>query len=129
MCPMMSWSTKCDLALGDAVGGARRQPQRPEDALDQRGLEARVGGRLLERVRRLRRREELLQVAERQPAAVARHADLLERVAALAHPRHQARVGDGVGRPLAVVLRDQAAALPAAQRRGRRTDLACDVRG
>jgi len=49
-------------------------------------LQAGVGDGLLERVGRPRRREQPLQVAEREPAAVAGRADLVERVAAPAHP-------------------------------------------
>jgi len=118
-----------ELAGGDLVRGRRGQPERRDDALDQRRLEARLLRRLLERVRRHGGREQLRQVAEGQPPALAGGADLLERVAALAHARDEPRVRDGGRRPAAVVLRDQPAGEPAAQRRRRRTDLEGDPRG
>ena len=65
------------------------------------------------------RREQLLEEAEAQPALVRRRPDLLQRVAALAHPDHHARLTDRGRRPLAVVLRDQPLPDPTAQGRGR----------
>ena len=94
------------------------EANRDVDTLDQRRLQPGVGRGLLQRVGRLLRREEVLDVAEGQPAGVAGPADLLERVPALSQPGHDPRVGGRGGRPpaVAVVLGDQALAGPPSQR-------------
>ena len=75
------------------------RPERREDALDQRRLEAGLANGLLERVRRRRGTGAALQVAEGEAPALAGRADLLQRVAALAHARDEPRVRDGGRRP------------------------------
>ena len=60
------------------------------------------------------RREQVLDVAEGEPAGLAGAADLLQRVAALAQARDDAGVGGGGRRPAAVVLRDHALVAPTA---------------
>ena len=95
----------------------RVEAHREEEALDQRGLEPGVGGRLVERVRALVRREDLLDEAEGQAPALDRLTDLLERVAALAQARDDARLGDRRGRPAPVArVRHEAVLRPARER-------------
>jgi hypothetical protein len=78
-------------------------------------------------VRRLQRRQQLLEEAEREPAALDGDADLLERVPALADAGDEPGVADRGGRPRAGVLRDEAAVDPAAQRGGGAAEPARDL--
>src|SRR5205823_14212593 len=73
--------------------------------------------------------EEVLDVAEGEPAGLRRAADLLQRVAALAQPRDEPRLRGGLLRPAPVgALRDEARALPPAQGLGRHAGAPRDLR-
>src|SRR5207253_8433173 len=93
-------------------------------ALDQAGLQRRRARHLLERVRPVSTREELVHVTEREPAVLARLLDLLERVAVLAQVRDEPRVLGGGPRPAAAIVGDDSLVAPAAQGRGRDSRLA-----
>ena len=64
-------------------------------------------------------REQVLDVAEREPPIADGPPQLLERVTALAHPRDDAGLGGGGRRPAAVLDRDHLRLRPALQRRRR----------
>jgi hypothetical protein len=118
-----------EILIGEALPFGGREAERAPHALDQRGLEPCAVGGVVQRVRAVRAREQLLQVAVGEPPALHRGADLTDRVAALAQPGDDPRLGDrGVG-PVAVGQRDEAGADPAPQRGGRDVDPAGDVRG
>ena len=63
--------------------------------------------------------QQVLDVAEGEPPVADRPAQLLERVAALAHPRHHPGLGRGGRRPAVVADRDHLRLRPALQRRRR----------
>ena len=109
---------RLDVLVGQLVEPAGGQPQARPEALDQRGLETCELGRLVERVKRPLAVEHVLDVAVGEPALVTRALDLLERVAAVAQPRDDPRMGHRGARPFAaaVHLGDDAVTRPAAQR-------------
>ena len=96
----------------DRVGA---EPDRRVDPLDQRRLEPGLGGGLLQRVGLAPRREQVLDIGERQRAALAGPVDLVQRVAALAQAGDDPRVRGGGQRPMPVVLWDQAVLGPSPQ--------------
>src|SRR5689334_12299532 len=65
-----------------------RRAEDDEDALDQLGLEARLGGHLSDGGLLPWPREEILGEAEGEPPLAAGALEVVERVPALAHPRH-----------------------------------------
>ena len=100
------------------------EPEARPDPRDQSGLEPRLLGDLVERARLAVVREQLLDEPVREPPLLAGAANLLERVPALAQPRHDARMGDrgrGPLRILAVHAGDDAGLRPALERRRRHT--------
>ena len=114
---------RAHVVLGEVLGPAGREADARPDPLDQRGLQADLLGRLLEGDRRGPiGREEVFHEAVGEPPLVARAAQLLERMAALAQARHDPGVG-GRGRSpallVAAVLGDHAGLCPALER-GRR---------
>ena len=110
-----------EVLVGDLLERVRVEAHREEQALDERGLETGLGGRLLERVGALVRREHLLDEAEGQAPALHGPPDLVERVAALAQARDDARLGHRRRRPAPVArVRDQTVPRPA--REGLRGD-------
>ena len=115
------------VVLGDLLARRCREADRAPDALEQRRLEPRQLGRVLERVGRRAVREEVLEQAVGEPARFGRRADLVHRVAALAQPRDDPRVRDRGRGPLAVGERHEAVAGPAAQRVGRDVELAREL--
>ena len=76
---------------------------------------------------RLPAREQLVHVAERQPAVLARPLDLLERIALLAQARDDPRVDRAGAGPAAAVVRDHPLLAPAAQGGRRDARLACGL--
>ena len=106
-----------EVVVGEALHRRRVEAHREEHALDQGGLEAGVGGGVLERVGALVRRQQLVDEAEGQPPALGRRADLVERVPALAQAGDDPRLRHGRARPAPVARpRHEAVARPAAQR-------------
>jgi hypothetical protein len=95
-----------------------REPRRRPDPLDQRRLEPALLGGLGQGAGAPRGREQLLQVAVRQPAGLGGLPQLGERVPALAQARDDPGLGDGGGRPLTVGQRHDAVAHPPAQHVG-----------
>jgi hypothetical protein len=98
---------------------AERGTEDDEDPLDQLRLEARLARDLLDRNPLLETREELLDETEGEPALAARPLQLLERVTALAHPRHHPRLRRGGNGPTPPPHRHDPLRGPALQRAGR----------
>ena len=97
-----------------SASGHRRAEQ-GHDPLDQLLLEADDLGRLgAASGSGVRRREQLLDGAEGEPAVADRAADLAQRVAALAHPRDDARLRRGGRGPVAALDRGSLAGRPSA---------------
>ena len=94
----------------------QRGAEDDEDALDQLRLEPGLAGDLLHRRLLLRLREEVLGEAEGEAALAARPLEVLERVAALAHPRDDAGLGGRGGGPAATAHRHDLLLGPALQR-------------
>jgi hypothetical protein len=109
---------RLDVLVGQLVEPGGGQPQARPEALDQRGLETCKLGRLVERAKRPLAIEHVVDVAVGEPALVTRALDLLERVAAVAQPRDDSRMGNRGARPFAaaVHLGDDPLTRPAAQR-------------
>ena len=92
-------------------GKAHRAPQ----ALDQSLLEAGLGRHLLEGVRPAAGREQLVHIAERKPAVLARLLDRLQGMTLFAQPRDDLRMGGSRARPAPAVVRDHAGLPPSPQ--------------
>ena len=101
--------------VGEVLDRVGAEPDRRVDPLDQRRLEAALGGGLIQRVGLSRGREQVLDIGERQRPTLARAVDLLQRVAAVAQAGDDPRVRGGRQGPAAVVLWDQAVAGPSPQ--------------
>ena len=95
---------------------SERRAEDDEDALDQLRLEAGLARHLLDRDLLLGVREEVLGEAEGEPPLAARLLQLLERVAALAHPRDHPGLRRGGGGPAAAPHRDHLLRRPALER-------------
>jgi hypothetical protein len=103
--------------LGDVLERGGVEAHGRVDALDERGLEPALEGRLLDRVVGRGGRQQLLDVAEGEPALLRRAPDLGQRVAALAQAGDHAGLRDRPLAPAAVrERRDEAVLHPAAQR-------------
>ena len=111
-----------DLVLGDGVGVLGAEPEPVDQPLDQRLVEPGLARGLADRHPLLIGREQLLEEAEGEPSLLGGAGDVGQRVTALAHPGHDPGGPDRGRRPLAVVLGDQPALDPAAQRRGLHAD-------
>jgi hypothetical protein len=109
-----------EVLVRHGVERGRRQPDARPEALDQRGLETGLVGGVVQRSLPSLVSEHRLDVAVGEAALPSRLADLVEPVAPLAQPGHDASVGHGRLGPLAlpVELRDHALLRPAAERRG-----------
>ena len=106
------------VVVGELLQPLGAEAHREEDALDQRGFEARLACGVGQRPGRGRVGQQTLDVAGGQAAALGRLADLGKRVAALAQPRDDARVGERRrGRRAVAVDGHEAGGDPAPQRR------------
>jgi hypothetical protein len=107
-----------EVVLGDLLERTRVEADGREDPFDERGVETGLLRGLLDRDHGLLARQEVLDVAEGQPALLGRRADLLQRVPAPAQAGDDARVrGFGGGPAGPVGARDELGPDPAAQRR------------
>ena len=106
------------LLVQHALGAHRRAEQRHQP-IDQLGLEPGQLRRLLPGVVALGDLEEVLGVAEREPAAASRLSDRVDRIAPLPHPGDHPRLRRRGGRPPPILDRDEALVGPALQGRVR----------
>ena len=104
-----------EVVLGEVVSLGHAVADRRGDALHERRLEVALLGDLLEGVPAFGHREEVLDIAEGEPAGVARAADLLEGVPARTQARDDPRMRGGGRGPFALPARDQPLLGPAAQ--------------
>ena len=98
---------------------AERGAEDDEDALDQLRLEPGLTRHLLDRRLLLLAGEEVLDEAEGEPPLAARPLQLLQRVAALAHPRDDPGLGRGGRGPATAPHRQHLLRRPAFQGAGR----------
>ena len=106
---------RLDVIGAEQALAADRGAEDDEDALDQLRLQAGFLGDLLAPRPFPLAREELLDEAEGEPALAAGPLQFLQRVAALAHPRHDPRLRRGGGGPAAAPHRHDLLLRPALQ--------------
>ena len=111
---------RCSAAPARRPASGRRaplgQPDARPDPLDERRLEPGLLGDVVERARLAVVGEQVLEEAVREPALLARRADLLERVPALAQARDDPCVGDRRGSPRVLAVDAPGSRRSAAQR-------------